>query len=472
MVLTREMPDVQWKPEAVEQLRERFKGEVIDPADGRYEAARKIWNGAIDRRPGLIARATGTSDVIAAVRWSREHDVEVSIRGGGHGVAGHALTNGGLVIDLSAMKGVWVDPVSRTAVAQPGVTWGLFDHNTQAFGLATTGGLVTSTGISGLTLGGGIGWLMRRYGLTVDNLLAVDLVTADGEFLTAAEEESPELFWGLRGGGGNFGIATSFTYRLHEIGTTVVAGPIVYPMEDAAGVLGHYRDFIETGPDELTTLINLRLAPALPFVPEHLHGKPIVAVVVCYVGDVESGLEAVRPLREFGKPAADLVAPKPYLAHQAMFDAAVPPGLHYYWKSWDLRPMDESMIDVIIDHARQITSPHSAIPIYHLGGAVGRVRENDTAYSHRRAAHNVNINGVWEADDPQPERHIEWTRKLWEALTPFADGVYVNFLHEEGESRVRDAYGKEKFERLVGLKNLHDPTNFFHLNQNITPTTG
>lgn len=458
------------KPEALEELRASFTGDLIGPEDQRYEEGRKIWNGEIDRRPGLIARPNGVSDVIAAVRWAREHDLLTSIRGGGHGVAGHALNDGGLVIDLQAMRGVWVDPASGTAVAQPGVSWGLFDHNTQAFGLATTGGLVTSTGIAGLTLGGGIGWLMRKYGLTIDNLLAVDVVTADGEFLTSGEDEYPELFWGLKGGGGNFGIATSFTYRLHEIGTTVLAGPIIYPMEDAPEVLRHYRDFLETSPNELTTIINLRLAPPLPFVPEELHGTPVAVVVVCYVGHVERGLEVVRPLREFGTPAADLVMLKPYLAHQSMFDAALPAGLHYYWKSWDLQAMNDAMIDVIVEHASRIASPHSAIPIYQLGGAVRWIGEDETAYSHRTAAHNVNINGVWEAGDSEPERHVEWARAFWDALAPFAAGVYVNFLGAEGEDRVRSAYGEAKHRRLVELKNRYDPTNFFRLNQNISPT--
>jgi FAD/FMN-containing dehydrogenase len=447
-----------------------LQGELVAPGDPGYDDARRIWNGAIDRRPGLIARCTGVADIVAAVRFARERDLLVAVRGGGHGVGGHAVCEGGLVVDLSPMKGVWVDPAARTARAQPGVLWGEFDRETQLHGLATTGGIVTHTGIAGLTLGGGIGWLMRKYGATVDNLLSVELVTADGELVRASDEENRDLFWGIRGGGGNFGIVTSFEYRLHPVGPIVLAGPIFYPLDDAPEVLRFYRDFIADAPDELTTIVNLRIAPPLPFLPEEVHGRPIVMVAACYAGPIEQGAKVVRPLKAFGSPLVDLLEPKPYLTLQAMFNLSVPHGWHYYWKSWELPPLSDEAIDTLVEHASKLTSPRSYCIIFQLGGALSRVGENETAFSQRDAAHNVNINGVWLEDDEEPQRHVEWTREFFAALEPLAPGrVYVNFLGDEGQDRVRAAYGDEKYERLVALKMKYDPTNFFRLNQNIEP---
>jgi FAD/FMN-containing dehydrogenase len=454
---------------AVEGLRTGFGGELLVAGDEGYDAARKVWNGAIDRRPALIARCSGVADVIAAIRFGRERDITVSVRSGGHGVAGHAVCDGGLMIDLSPMKGIRVDPGGATVRAQAGVLWGEFDRECQAFGLATTGGIVTHTGVAGLTLGGGIGWLMRRHGLTIDNLVSVDLVTADGEFLTASEEEHPDLFWGVRGGGGNFGVVTSFQFRLHPVGPIVLAGPIIHELDRGLEALRFYREFIGAAPDELTTIVNLRFAPALPFIPEWLQGRPIVAIVVCYCGPVERGEEVLRPLRAFGPPAVDLVQPKTYLLHQAFLDPTVPHGWKYYWKSWDLKPLSDGAIDVLVDHASRMTSPLSSFPIFQLGGAVAGVDEDATSYSHRGAAHNININAIW-TDDPEPERHVEWVRGFWSAMKPFSDGVYVNFLADEGQERVAEAYGAAKHARLVELKTKFDPTNFFRLNQNIVPS--
>ena len=454
----------------LERLRDSIRGPVLGPDDDGYDAARAIWNGAIDRRPACIARCTGVADVAAAVRIARERDLVVAVRSGGHGVGGHALCDGGLVIDLSPMKGIRVDPAARTARAEAGVLWGELDRETQLHGLATVGGIVTHTGVAGLTLGGGIGWLMRKHGATVDNLLSADLVTAEGELLRASADENPELFWGLRGGGGNFGVVTSFEYRLHPVGPIVLAGPIFHPLEDAREVLAFYRDFIATAPEELTTIFNLRMAPPLPFLPEDVHGKPIVMVGACYAGAPEDGAEVVRPLKAFGTPIVDRLEPKPYTALQSMFDPAVPHGWHYAWKSVELPPLTDGAIDTLVAHASVQTSPKSYCIVFQLGGAVARAGAGETAFSQRDAAHNVNINAVWTEDDREGEMHIAWAREFFSALRPHAgERVYVNFLGDEGPERVRQAYGHRQYERLVELKRAYDPANVFRLNQNIEP---
>ena len=454
----------------LERLRDAIRGPVIGPDDEGYDAARAIWNGAIDRRPAFVARCTGVADVVAAVRFARERDLLVAVRSGGHGVGGHGLCDGGLVIDLSPMKGIRVDPVARTARAEAGVLWGELDRETQLHGLATVGGIVTHTGIAGLTLGGGIGWLMRKHGATVDNLLSVDLVTAEGELLTVSGDENPDLFWGIRGGGGNFGIVTSFEYRLHPVGPIVLAGPIFHPFEDAREVLRFYREFIATAPDELTTIFELSVAPPLPFLPEDVHGKPVVMVGGCYAGAPEDGVEVMRPLKEFGRPIADLLEPKPYTVLQSMFDPFVPHGWHRYWKSVELPPLTDGAIDTLVEHASAPTSPNSYCIVFQLGGALARAGEGETAFSQRDALHNVNINAVWTEDNLEGERHVAWAREFFSALQAHAGGrVYLNFLGDEGAERVRQAYGDRQYERLVELKRAYDPTNFFRLNQNIEP---
>jgi FAD/FMN-containing dehydrogenase len=454
----------------VERLRAGVQGAVILPADPGYDHARTIWNGAIDRRPACIVRCTGVADVVAAVGFARDQDLLVTVRSGGHGVGGHAVCDGGLMIDLSPMKGIRVDPAARTARAEAGVLWGELDRETQLHGLATVGGIVTHTGIAGLTLGGGIGWLMRKHGATVDNLVSVDLVTADGEVLTASEDENPDLFWGVRGGGGNFGIVTSFEYRLHPVGPIVLAGPIFYPLEDAPEVLRFYREFAATAPDELTTIFELSVAQPLPFLPADMHGKPVVMVGACYAGPPQEGVDVVRPLKEFGSPIADLLEPTPYLAVQSMFDPFVPHGWHRYWKSVELPALTDEAIDILVGHASIQTSPKSYCIVFQLGGALARVGADETAFSQRDAAHNVNINAVWTQDDFEGERHVAWAREFFSALQPEAGGhVYLNFLGDEGADRVRQAYGERQYERLVGLKRRYDPTNFFRLNQNIEP---
>ena len=454
----------------LERLHDSIHGLVIGPDHEGYDEARSIWNGAIDRRPACIARCTGVADVVAAVRFARERELPVAVRSGGHGVGGHAICDGGLVIDLSPMQGIRVDPAGRTARAEAGVLWGKLDRETQLHGLATVGGIVTHTGIAGLTLGGGIGWLMRKHGATVDNLVSVDLVTAEGELLTASEDQNPDLFWGLRGGGGNFGIVTSFEYRLHPVGPIVLAGPIFHRLEDAREVLRFYREFIAAAPDELTTIFDLSVAPPLPFLPEDVHGNPIVMVGACYAGAPEDGIEAVRPLKGFGTPIVDLLEPKPYAALQSMFDPLVPHGWHRYWKSVELPPLTDDAIDTLVEHAFAVTSPKSYCIVFQLGGALARVGEDETAFSQRDAAHNVNINAVWTEDDVAGERHVAWARDFYSAMQPHArERVYVNFLGDEGAHRVRQAYGVRQYERLAELKRTYDPTNFFRLNQNIEP---
>jgi FAD/FMN-containing dehydrogenase len=454
---------------AIQDLQISVRGEIIQPGDPAYESARAVWNGMIDKHPALIVRCTGVADVISAVQFARSQQLPVAIRGGGHNVAGNAVCDDGLVIDLSRMKGIRVDPHSRRAQAQAGLTWGEFDRETQVFGLATTGGLVSTTGIAGLTLGGGIGWLMRAYGLTCDNLLAAEIVTADGQVRTASATDHPDLFWGLRGGGGNFGVVTSFTYQLHPV-AQVLGGMVLYPADQAPAVLRFYRNYVTAIPDELTTLVVFLTVPPLPFLPAHLHGTPAVAVAVCYTGDIPAGEQAVRALRTFGPPAVDLIAPMLYTALQSMFDAAAPAGLLSYWKATYLQQLSDEAIEAIIDHASRMPLGLSAVHIHQLGGTVHRVGKQETAFANRDAAFALNLPAVW-ADPAASAQHIQWVRTFFAALQPFSTGgVYVNFLGEEGMERVQAAYG-DNYARLVALKARYDPTNFFHFNQNITPGT-
>ena len=440
--------------------------ELIRPGDAGYDDARKIWNGAIDRRPALIVRCRETADVVDALKLARERELRVAVRGGGHGVGGTAVCDDGIVIDLSLMKGIAVDAERRTARAQGGVLWGELDAATQAHGLATVGGIVTHTGIAGLTLGGGIGWLMRRHGATVDNLVGAEVVTPDGSVTTADEE----LLWGLSGGGGNFGIVTSFEYRLHDVGQTVLAGPLYHALEDGPEVLRFYRDFIAEAPDELTTIVNLRPAPPLPVLPPELHGRPVVAIAACWAGDPDEGERALAPLRRFGQPLIDLVAPRPYVQLQGMFDPVVPHGWHYYWKSWELPPLTDAAIDTLVERAAAITSPRSYIIVFQLGGAMARP-ERDTAFGQRAEGHDVNINGAWLPGDPDADRHVAWTRETFDALAPHGLGrAYVNFMgDDEAAGRVRAAYGPDVYARLVALKRAYDPDNVLRLNQNVDP---
>jgi FAD/FMN-containing dehydrogenase len=455
---------------AVQQLAAGFRGTLLRPEDPGYDAARRVWNAMIDRKPAVIARCAGVSDVIQAVNFARTHDVLLSVRGGGHNVTGNALCDGGLTIDLTPMKGIRVDPVRRTVRAEAGLTWKELDHETQAFGLAVTGGQISHTGIAGLTLGGGVGWLMRSCGLTIDNLLSADLVTADGRYLTVSATENEDLFWGIRGGGGNFGIVTSFEYRLHPVGPVVVGGMTLYPAAQADEVLRFYRDFVSSAPDELGMVFAFLSAPPAPFVPEHLHFAPMVAIAVCYAGPLEEGLRAVEPLHAFGPPALDLIQPMPYTAVQQLFDGGAPYGqLQCYLKSDHLESLSDDVIETMVTRAASRTSPFTIMLLFPLGGAVGRVGEHETAFGHRNAAYDYVVYSLWP-DPRESEQHIGWTRDLAAALQPHAVGVYVNELGNEGEERVRAAYPAETYRRLVALKDKYDPTNMFRLNQNIKPS--
>jgi FAD/FMN-containing dehydrogenase len=451
----------------VQELREALRGELVLPGEPAYEEARSVWNGMIDRRPALIARCAGTSDVIAAVGFARSEGLTVAVRGGGHNVAGNATCDGGLVIDLAPMKAAHVDADARTVKAQGGLTWGELDKETQAFGMATTGGLVTTTGIAGFTLGGGIGWLMRKHGLACDNLIAAEVVTADGQTVHASEADNAELLWGLRGGGGNFGVVTEFEYQLHPV-PQVLGGLVAWPAYAARDVLRFWRDWVRDTPDELCTLAAFLYAPPEPFVPPEVVGHPIVAIVCCHLdpeGSAEDDVQALRSL----EPALDVLGPMPYTAIQGLFDAGAPRGSRNYWRSGYLDTLSDDAIDAILTFTDKIPAPMGQFHIHQLGGAMSRVPARATAFGNRNAGFLLNYIGLWldRADD---EPGSAWVCAASEAMEPYSTGArYVNFLADEGEAGVRSAYEAETYTRLQNLKARYDPTNFFHLNQNIKP---
>ena len=452
---------------AVEEFMGSVRGQVLRPGDGGYDDARVLWNAMIDKRPALIVRCAGVSDVINSVNFARENNLLVAVRGGGHNVAGNAICDGGIMIDLSLMKSVRVDPGQRIARAEPGLTWGEFDRETQAFGLATTGGAISTTGIAGVTLGGGWGWLSRLHGLASDNLRSVDIVTAEGNFLTASATENADLFWGVRGGGGNFGVVTSFEYRLHPVGPMVLGGMVIHPFERAKEVLQFYREFSGKAPDELSSWAVLLTSPMGEPVP-------VVIIAVCYAGAVEEGERVLQPLREFGPPLAYQVGPMPYTELQKMGDALNPPGLHDYWKGSFLKELSDDAIDALIGGCTTFPAPLAFGLIEHvLGGAVSRAGQEETAFNHRDERYSFLSLAGWP-DSAESEKCIRWVRESWEAMQPFSTGgVYVNYLGQEadeGADRVKAAYGAEKHQRLVALKNKYDPANLFSLNQNIKPT--
>jgi FAD binding domain/Berberine and berberine like len=463
--------DMQIPETDVAELRTRFRGALLQPGEEGYDEARRIWNGAIDRRPALIARCAGADDVVEAVRYAKERDLLVSIRGGGHAVAGHAVCDDGLMIDLSLMKSIQVDAKARTARASGGVLWSELDRATQQEGLATTGGIISHTGIAGLTLGGGFGHLMRKHGLTVDNLSAVELVTADGEQVRADAETQPDLFWGLRGGGGNFGIATALEYRVHPVGPLVLGGPVFWSSADAPRVLRFLRDFAPEAPDELGISIAMMLAPPLPSLPPEQIGKPVICLVLVWAGSFAEGERALEPLRRIGSPIADAVRPVPYLFLQSMLDGGAPHGRHYYWKAHRLPTLSEEVIDVLLERLGSMPTPFSQIGAWAVGGAVSRIATGATAIGDRDIGFEVSIIAAWPPFDSAAESHTAWVREGWEALRPHAAGVYANFLSDEGPEGVEAAYGA-RLARLTVLKDRFDPTNFFRLNANIPPSRG
>jgi FAD/FMN-containing dehydrogenase len=454
--------------DTVSALRGTLRGPVALPGEDGYEAARSIWNAMIDRRPGLVIRCLGAADVINAVKLARDEKLLVAVRAGGHNIAGNAVCDGGLLIDLSLMKSVRVDPASRTARVEPGATLADFDKEAQEFGLVTPLGINSTTGVAGLTLGGGFGWTTRKFGLTIDNLISADVVTADGKLVRASEKENPDLFWALRGGGGNFGVVTSFEFKLHPLGPEVLSGLIVHPLEKAGELLPEFRRIAKRSPDELTTWVVMRKGPPLPFLPAEWHGKEVLVFAACYSGDIKEGEKALKDLRALGKPIVDVISPHPFVAWQAAFDPLLTPGARNYWKSHDFADLPDAAINVILDGVRTLPSPECEVFIAHVGGAMARVAANATAYPNRDAHFTMNVHTRWQ-DKAQDSTCIAWARQLFKAAAPFASGsVYVNFMPDDERDRIENAYGAN-YRRLVEIKHRYDPNNLFRMNQNIRP---
>jgi FAD/FMN-containing dehydrogenase len=454
----------------IQDFAKRLRGKLIRPGDELYESARRVYNGMIDKRPAMIVRCANAADVIAAVHFARENSFQIAIRAGGHNVAGFAVCDGGMVIDLSPMKGIRVDPVSRTARVEGGCTWGDLDHATHAFGLVTPGGIISTTGVAGLTLGGGIGHLTRKFGLSCDNLISADVVTADGSLVTASATEHPDLFWALRGGGGNFGVVTSFEFRLHAL-KTVVAGPILYPLERARDALRLYRHYMSNAPEDMNAFFAFLIVPPGPPFPERLHGKTLCGVVCCYTGDPKGAEDAIRPFKDFGPPEFAATHEMPVPALQSFFDPLLPPGLSHYWKADFMKDLSEDAIDVYVKYGPLIPTVSSAMHIYPVSGAAHRLSNDATAFSYRDANY-VNVIAAVCPDAADIPRHKEWVREFWSAMHPHsAGGAYVNFLMEEGDERIAASY-RGNYERLAKIKSRYDPANLFRVNQNIRPAAG
>jgi FAD/FMN-containing dehydrogenase len=453
---------------AIDELAQTFSGKILRPGDDGYDSARTIYNAMIDRRPALIAQPANSADVAAAVKFAVQQKLPVSVKGGGHAASGHAVADGALMIDLSLLKGISVDSTARTATAEGGVTWGELDAATQADGLAVTGGRVPSTGIGGLTLGSGSGWLERKLGYTVDNMIGAEVVLASGDIVHASENENPDLFWGLRGGGGNYGIVTKFEYRLHEIGPIVFGGILVFPRFRAAEVIKAYRDFLETADDDIGGGVALVCAPPEDFVPEPMHGMPVVGVLVCHTGKPEDGPEAIKPLLDL-QPVMNITQPMPYLEVQKLIEAGNQPGFQNYWKA-DMYPvLPDEAVDALVTAAAEPRSTMTTVLVQPQGGATARVPDGETALGWRGAKWSIHYLGMW-ADASDNEGQIAWVRNVADSLKPWAQqGTYLNYLSDEGEDRVKESFGPH-YKRMEELKNKYDPTNFFRLNQNIKPT--
>jgi FAD/FMN-containing dehydrogenase len=455
--------------EAIDQFKSVVRGEVLGPADPRYDETRKVWNAMIDRRPALIVRCAGVSDVMRSVAFARDHDLVLSVRGGGHNIGGSAVCDDGLMIDLSPMKSVHVDPETRRAYVEPGATLGDFDHEAQAYGLAASLGINSTTGVAGLTLGGGFGWLTRKYGLTVDHLVSAEVITADAKRVQASAEENPDLFWAIRGGGGNFGIVTLFEFRLNPVGPEVLAGLIAFPLDQARTVLEKYRKYVEEMPADLNVWVVLRKAPPLPFLPEAVHGKETVFLAVFYDGDVEEGKKAIEPIRGFGKSRGEHIGPMPFAAWQKAFDPLLTPGARNYWKSHNFTELVDGAMNTVIEYSGKLPSPHCEIFIGLLGGQASRVAPDATAYGSRDAKFVLNTHVRWDKAE-EDEKCIAWARDFFRKTAPYASGsVYVNFLTQDEVDRISAAYGSN-YARLVKIKDKYDPDNLFRMNQNIKPS--
>jgi FAD/FMN-containing dehydrogenase len=455
--------------DTIAALRQTLRGSLCLAQEAGYDEARTIWNAMIDRHPGAVVRCKGAADIVCAVRFAREHGLLLAVRGGGHNIAGNAVCEGGLLIDLSPMRAVRVDPARRTARVEPGATLGEFDKEAQAFGLATPLGINSTTGVAGLTLGGGFGWLSRKFGLAADNLISADVVTSAGELVQASATENSDLFWALRGGGGNFGVVSSFEFRLHPVGPMVLSGLIVHPFARAEELLAGYRQVASKAPDELTVWVVLRQAPPLPFLPAEVHGKEILVFAVCYTGDEAAGKRALEPLRALGEPIADVIGMQPYAAWQTAFDPLLTPGAYNYWKSHNFAELSDGLLDTLASHAARLPTGECEIFIGQLGGATSRIAVEATAYPHRSANYVMNVHTRWR--DPADERRsIDWARQLFAQTAPHATGgVYVNFMPEDETDRVSNAYGTN-YARLEALKAKYDPDNLFRLNQNVRPS--
>ncbi|MER9405081.1 FAD-binding oxidoreductase [Mesorhizobium caraganae] len=452
----------------VEALSAQLRGTLLQAGDTAYDEARTVWNATVDRRPGLIVCCVGASDVISAVNFARENRLLVSVRGGGHNIAGSAVCDGGLMIDLSAMKSVRVDVAARRAWVGPGATLVDVDRETQAFGLVVPTGINSTTGISGLTLGGGFGWITRKFGLTIDNLVSADVVTADGKLLRASQKDNPDLFWALRGGGGNFGVVTAFEFQLHEMGPQVLSGLVVHPFADAEKVLGDYRKALETAPDELTCWVVMRQAPALPFLPTEWHGKEVLVLAMCYCGDIQAGEKATQKLRAIGTPIADVVGPNPFTGWQQAFDPLLAPGARNYWKSHDLTGLSDGAIGATTAAITRLPGPECEIFLGHVGGVAGRVAADETAFPQRNSHFVMNVHARWR-EPAMDKACIDWARGIYEATKPYAAGTaYVNFMPEDEVDRVEAAYGGN-YRRLLEIKQRYDPLNLFRMNQNLRP---
>jgi FAD/FMN-containing dehydrogenase len=454
--------------ETAEKLKSKVKGRIVLRGDPGYDEVRKIWNAMIDRRPAIIVRCADADDVSHAIAFARRNGHEISIRGAGHNIAGNAVCEGGMMIDFSSMTNVRVDAAKRHAYVEPGTTLADFDEAVQKHGLATPVGINSTTGISGLTLGGGFGWLTRKYGMTIDNLVSADVITADGKKIRASENENGDMFWAIRGGGGNFGVVTMYEFKLHPVGPEILAGLLVFPFEQAKQVLRQYREFVESAPEELSVWVVLRQAPPLPFLPEDVHGKEVVVLAIFYGGDITEGKKLIEPLRRFGNPHGEHIGAQPYTAWQKAFDPLLTPGARNYWKSHNFTDLSDGALNLMIDFAGKLPTPQCEIFVGLIAGAANRVAADATAYAHRDAKFVLNVHGRWN-EAAEDERCIAWARTFFGATAPYASaGAYVNFMTEDESDRVAAAYGGN-YARLMQIKKQYDPENVFHLNQNIKP---